>query len=333
MLLVIAVLSISAAVLMLLHPEVRIFGSSGKASENAGAASESALTAASGMQDVSGADFAAAGSAAGTSSGVSAAGSAAGAASSVSTAGNVIAPQAVTESSLAQSVIPDRSDFAVDSEKTGWNYDNPSVKTIYLTFDDGPSKETQSILDTLDKYGVKATFFVTSEDPSCQDMIKTEFDKGHTVGLHTYSHEYSQIYASTDAYFEDLRKIASVVKGEIGFVPCFIRFPGGSSNESSEEYCTGIMTALAQDVQDVGYQYWDWNVSCGDGTTETTEDTVANATADSGLTNIVLLMHDAEDKESTADALPAIIEYYKNKGYTFRALDRTSTVCHHKIAN
>ena len=268
-------------------------------------------------------------SAAQPSAGLSSA-SAAGTASS----GNdsVIAAESAVQESSVQETIPDRSGFAVDPAKTDWNYADPDVKTIYLTFDDGPSSNTQNILDILDRYGVKATFFVTAENPEYQDYMKTEFDKGHTVGLHTYSHDYEAVYASADAYFSDLQKIGDIVKSEIGFVPCFIRFPGGSSNEISKKYSAGIMTELAKDVQDNGYQYWDWNASSGDGADETAEQTVANATSYASQ-NIVLLMHDSANKDTTVAALPQVIEYYKNQGYTFRALDRTSTVVHHTIFN
>ena len=84
------------------------------------------------------------------------------------------------------------------------------------------------MLDILDKYQVKATFFVTNGMPEYSYMIKEAYDRGHTIGLHTYSHDYAVVYASQDAYFKDLEAIGEVVKGQIGYVPCFIRFPGGS---------------------------------------------------------------------------------------------------------
>src|SRR5699024_3282268 len=138
-------------------------------------------------------------------------------------------------------------------------------KVVYLTFDDGPSENTQSILDILDQYGAKATFFITGGHEDCRPLIKKAYEAGHTIGLHTYSHDYKQVYSSVDAYFEDLEKVGEVAKEQIGYVPCFIRFPGGASNTVSAEYTPGIMTELTRKVQEKGYQYYDWNVSSGDG--------------------------------------------------------------------
>ncbi len=228
--------------------------------------------------------------------------------------------------------VSDRSDFAVDPTKTDWNYKASSEKVVYLTFDDGPSANTQKILDILDAYGCKATFFVTGMNPDYFNMIKVAYDDGNTIGLHTYTHDYAKVYASTTAYYADLDRIGAVVKDQIGYVPCFIRFPGGSSNTVSASYTKGIMTTLAQDTVARGYQYYDWNCSAGDGSEHTADELTSYAT-DCDYDNIILLCHDANGKDSTVEALPRIIEYYRNLGYTFKAIDRTSLVPHHKIAN
>ena len=226
----------------------------------------------------------------------------------------------------------DRSDFAVDPNNQNWNYDQTAEKTVYLTFDDGPSYLTPQVLDILDTYGIKATFFVTAQNPDYFGLIKEAYDRGNTIGLHSFSHEYEVIYTSTDAFFEDLDQIAAVVQEQIGYVPAFIRFPGGASNEISKHYCEGIMTALSEEVQARGYQYWDWNAATGDGSSVTTEESVANALSSESQT-IVLLCHDGEQKETTVEALPAIIEEYQARGYVFKPIDRTSTVVHHEIFN
>ena len=228
--------------------------------------------------------------------------------------------------------VPDRSDFAVDPNNQNWNYDQTAEKTVYLTFDDGPSYLTPQVLDILDSYGIKATFFVTAQNPDYFGLIKEAYDRGNTIALHSYTHEYDQIYASVDAYFEDLDQIAAVVQEQIGYVPCFIRFPGGASNGVSRHYCEGIMTALSQEVQARGYQYWDWNAATGDGESVTTEESIANALSAESQT-IVLLCHDGELKETTVEALPAIIEGFQERGYVFKPIDRTSTVVHHEIFN
>ena len=226
------------------------------------------------------------------------------------------------------------ADFAVDpNRETDWNYDSNGRKVVYLTIDDGPSKNTQAVLDILDKYGCKATFFVTGIDPDHAYQIAEEYRRGHTVGMHTYTHDYAQVYASRDAYFADLDAIAAVVREQIGYVPCFVRFPGGSSNQISANYTTGIMSALVQDVQDAGYQYYDWNASTGDGSDHTADELFAYACEFDDFENVVLLCHDSSTKQTTVEALPRIIEHYQALGYTFEAIDRTTFVPHHGVSN
>ena len=227
------------------------------------------------------------------------------------------------------------ADFAVDPSRTEWVFDQNDTKTVWLTFDDGPSENTERVLDILDRYGIKATFFVTGSRPDYYYMIKECYDRGHTIGLHTYSHDYETVYASKDAYWADLNAIGEVVKEQIGYVPCFIRFPGGSSNTISADYTPGIMTELAHDVVDAGYQYYDWDASCGDGAEHSAEELVAvteegPATA---YTNVIFLMHDSGSKDTTVEALPQIIEYFQSQGYGFAALDRETCVTHHGINN
>ncbi len=227
------------------------------------------------------------------------------------------------------------ADFAVDPARKDWNYEAPATKTVYLTFDDGPSENTQRVLDVLDRYGVKATFFVTGMHPDYFPMIAKCYEAGHTIGMHTYTHDYDKVYASVDAYWNDLNQIADVVREQIGYVPCFIRFPGGSSNTISANYTKGIMTELAQEVQDAGYQYYDWDASCGDGAEHTADELVEATMADTsyGYKSIVFLMHDGVAKESTVEALPRIIEYFKQEGYEFAPIDRNTCVPHHGIGN
>lgn len=224
--------------------------------------------------------------------------------------------------------------FAVDpNAQTEWNDEPNGRKVVYLTIDDGPSANTQAVLDILDKYGCKATFFVTGICPDYAYQIKEEFQRGHTVGLHTYSHDYAQVYASQAAYYADLDAIGQVVKEQIGFVPCFIRFPGGSSNAVSADYTVGIMSALVDGVQAEGYQYYDWNASTGDGSEHTADEIYGYACEFDDLENVVLLCHDSSTKQSTVEALPRIIEHYQKLGYTFEAIDRTTMVPHHGVNN
>ena len=132
---------------------------------------------------------------------------------------------------------------------------NPGNKIIYLTFDDGPGKYTQGLLDVLDKYNVKATFFVTNTHPDYQNMIAEEAKRGHTVAIHSASHKYNQIYTSEQAFFDDLEQMNSIIKAQTGNDASIIRFPGGSSNTVSKDYCPGIMTQLVNDVTARGLLY------------------------------------------------------------------------------
>ena len=225
------------------------------------------------------------------------------------------------------------ADFAVDPNRTDWNFSTNGRKTVYLTIDDGPSAMTEQVLDILDRYGCKATFFVVGHNEDYFPMIAEAYRRGHTIGLHSMTHDYAYVYSSTGAYYEDLDAIGQVVKDQIGFVPCFIRFPGGSSNMISANYTPGIMTVLTQDVQEKGYQYYDWNISVGDGSEHTTEEIIGYGTANEGDENIMLLCHDSATKQTTVDALPAIIEHYQSLGYSFEAIDRNSWVCHHGVSN
>ena len=207
-------------------------------------------------------------------------------------------------------------------------------KVVYLTFDDGPSENTKKIMDILAKYDAKATFFVTGRNQDYNYLIKDAYNAGHTIALHTYSHEYSTVYASVDAYFDDLNKVGQMVKKEIGFVPHYIRFPGGSSNTVSRRYCQGIMSTLTKEVVEKGYQYYDWNGDSTDasGNNVPVSKLIANATS-SKANNINILFHDTKAKSTTVEALPVIIENYLARGYRFEAINDNSFVPHQGINN
>lgn len=210
---------------------------------------------------------------------------------------------------------------------------NPGDKVVYLTFDDGPSAYTQQLLDVLELYNVKATFFTTSASPRYRYLIGEAARAGHTVAIHTATHVYSQVYASEDAYFEDLRTQASVIEEETGTWPMLVRFPGGSSNKVSRNYCVGIMTALTQAVQDQGYQYFDWNVASGDaGETTDTDQVFQNVINGIKQHNVsTVLQHDTH--KFSVDAVERIIIWGLENGYTFLPLDETSPAVHHRLNN
>lgn len=207
-------------------------------------------------------------------------------------------------------------------------------KIVYLTFDDGPSANTQKILEILERYNAKATFFVTGTNQNYNYLIKEAHDKGHTIGLHTYCHDYKTVYSSVEAYFDDLTKVGNMVKDLIGYTPKYIRFPGGSSNTVSRKYTPGIMTTLSKEVINRGYQYYDWNGDSTDasGNNVPVNKLIANATS-SKSNNINILFHDTSAKSTTVQALPAIIENYLARGYRFEAINDSSFAPHQGINN
>lgn len=201
-------------------------------------------------------------------------------------------------------------------------------KVIYLTFDDGPSVYTKELLNILKEYNVKATFFVTGNGN--REYIKKAYNEGHSIGIHTYSHVYKNVYASEEAYFNDLEKVQKIIKEQTGEESRLVRFPGGSSNTVSR-FNKGIMTRLSKELERRGYKYFDWNVSSSD-TVKSNSDDIANTVIRRlKKGNNVVLQHDT--KYYSVKAVRKIIEYGLANGYTFAKLDVTSPTVHHGINN
>ena len=204
---------------------------------------------------------------------------------------------------------------------------------IYLTFDDGPGDYTAELLDILAKYNVKATFFVTGYGND--ELILREYNEGHTVALHTASHDYSNVYSSIDAFFGDLSRVQARVKNITGQTTFLMRFPGGSSNTVSRRYDGGIhiMTRLASEVEARGFTYFDWNISSGDAGQTTSSDAVFEnvvyALKEGG--DSVVLQHDV--KSYSVAAVERIIQFGLSNGYVFKKLETSSPTAHHRINN
>lgn len=217
--------------------------------------------------------------------------------------------------------------------KNNYKPGSVSAKTIYLTFDDGPGAHTARLLDILKKYDVKATFFVTGYDNRYNELLSREHAEGHTVGLHSYTHNYGLIYSSIDAYMEDLLKIQKKVMEYTGEESKIIRFPGGSSNTISRRYRMGIMGDLAKKTEEIGFRYFDWTIASGDaGNTKDSNRIVQNVI--SGIKEDganVVLMHDI--KSYTVDSVERIIEYGLANGYTFAPITMDSPVVHQHVNN
>ena len=207
---------------------------------------------------------------------------------------------------------------------------SPEGRVIYLTFDDGPY--TGRLLDLLSAYNVPATFFVTAADSRYYDQIGRAYREGHSVGVHTATHNYSQIYSSEDAWFEDFFTMQEIIYQQTGEYTKIFRFPGGSSNTVSS-FNPGIMSRLSSIMNDMGYRYFDWNVSSGDaGETSDTGEIIDNITLGCQNQRIsVVLQHDIKDYSIAA--VEQVIIWGRNNGYSFRALDMSSPDCRHGINN
>lgn len=205
-------------------------------------------------------------------------------------------------------------------------------RVAYLTFDDGPSENTEKILDILDEYDVKATFFVIYHK-NMESKYREIVERGHTIALHSYTHNYRKVYASEEAYFDDLTKIHDYVYDVTGVDSRIIRFPGGSSNTISNKYCKGIMDKLKVDVTERGYIYHDWNVDSTDASGNNRDPEVLLNNVKARLTKnrkSNILMHDTgKMKQTTVQALPSIIEYVRSQGYEMERLTEDSKVIQH----
>lgn len=195
--------------------------------------------------------------------------------------------------------------------------------TMYLTFDDGPSAEcTGRVLDVLKKYNVKATFFVigfNSDDEGKKALLKRIAAEGHTIGLHTYSHDYGHIYASVDDYLSDFNKIHELVYAVTGIKADIFRFPGGSVNDYNRHVCQEIVEEMTRR----GFRYYDWNICSNDavGYVASSSAIISSVLEQSGdLARGIVLFHDSATKLTTADALPQIIMGLQEQGYRFAAL-------------
>lgn len=210
-----------------------------------------------------------------------------------------------------------------------------SSKTIYLTFDDGPSYLTNQILDILKEKEVAATFFVVGSNlDTYKDVVKRAYISGHTIALHTNTHRYNEIYASLDAYINDLNTLKYRVKSIIKETPRIVRLPGGSSNTISRKYKEGIITEVTNYLNDNYYYYFDWNIDSLDASGKVSKEVIYNSVVNNlKAGNNIVLMHDTNTKQTTVEALPMIIDYAKANGYTFARLTKYTPVYHHHINN
>ena len=203
-------------------------------------------------------------------------------------------------------------------------------RKVYLTFDDGPGLNTSEILDILKEYNVKATFFVVRNDESdYEELYQRIVDEGHSLGMHSTSHDYSEIYASVDSFVKDTEELQDFLYQVTGVESKLYRFPGGSTNRVSKT----DMNLLYDELEKEGIIYFDWNVSSEDASSASLskDEIVENVTSSlEDLDEAIVLFHDSESKTSTVEALPEIIEYIQSldKTVILPITDETRPVRH-----
>lgn len=193
-------------------------------------------------------------------------------------------------------------------------------KVCYLTFDDGPSARTPEVLAILEQYGVKATFFVVGKDTEqSKQWMRDIVEAGHTIGVHSYTHTYRKIYDSVEAWLDDFAQEYHIIEQATGVAPQIFRFPGGSINA----YNGHIYQEIVSEMVRRGFVYFDWNRANGDAVRKSPSAAVLAQNALDRLgasSRVIVLMHDSRSHANTVAALPAIIEGYRNAGYTLEAL-------------
>lgn len=192
--------------------------------------------------------------------------------------------------------------------------------TLYLTFDDGPSKNTPKVLDLLDEYGIKATFFVVPNNSAqCAEYLREIHRRGHTIGVHSRTHEYTKIYAGVISFIKDFKAAYDIILRTTGERPVLFRFPGGSNSRYSKATRKQIVAEMTRR----GFTYFDWNVSAQDAQKGIT----AAQVYDNVMTSLghksrgVVLMHDSAARATTVEALPRILDELQRRGYRFDRLN------------
>ena len=233
------------------------------------------------------------------------------------------------------STIDEYSDWAVNYQgSTDNEFETGSEREVYLTFDDGPSDNTSLILDVLKRFNVKATFFVTGKtDEHSKEMYRRIVDEGHTIGLHSYSHKYSEIYASKEAFMLDLKKISDLIFDTTGQRSMIYRFPGGSSNQVSNV----SIEELIQSLTDNGYTYYDWNVMSGDASNDNFNADLLTQNVMSGITKnktSIVLYHDANTRKATVESIKTVIAKLINMEAKVLPIDdKTQKIQHIRVPN
>jgi peptidoglycan/xylan/chitin deacetylase (PgdA/CDA1 family) len=205
------------------------------------------------------------------------------------------------------------------------------TKVAYLTFDDGPSQNTEAVLEILQQYGIKATFFVIGRsDSHSRQIYRKILQDGHSLGIHSYSHDYGRIYSSVDACMADIGRLNELLFTSTGQIPTLYRFPGGSSNSIAS---LSLLSQVAYRLAEQDIQYFDWNVDSGDASAYDLpgEQIIRNVV--SGVKDkqhAIILLHDSAAKAGTVKALPQIIESLLEQGFIFDRLTKETEPVQHR---
>lgn len=198
---------------------------------------------------------------------------------------------------------------------------NDEEKIVYLTFDDGPGGKTnEEILDILKKENVKATFFIIGKQVKGQENILLRMkEEGHSIGLHSFTHDRNNLYPNPDGFINEMLKCQDAIKEATGDTPTILRFPFGCNNSTYR-----LKKNMVDAVHSHNFKIYDWTVDTRDGDNYGVDPSVLVQRSNSKENTVVLLMHCTVNNTSTAKALPSIIKIYKDKGYTFKAIDDTT---------
>ena len=219
------------------------------------------------------------------------------------------------------------------NKKEAERIEKEADKRVYLTFDDGPGKYTNELLDILKEYDVKATFFdVKVSDEEDKAALKRCYDEGHTIAIHTMTHDYDEVYANIENWKEDVLGEQKFIEDVTGIKTFYYRFPGGSSNTIARNRGTSIEECIKW-LNANGFTYYDWNVDNEDATGKsfTPEQLVANVVdymPEGG--DYMVLMHDTAAKENTIKSIPLLIETLKKEGYTLCQITDNTEYFQHK---
>lgn len=227
------------------------------------------------------------------------------------------------ESGMAETGDTENEDVVAQEDGAG------KVKRAYLTFDDGPSGQTGEILDILDTYGVKATFFVVGRGENYYGAYRDIVSRGHTLGIHSFSHDYDKVYASASNFAEDVEELRKLLYDVTGVNCVYYRFPGGSSNTVSKT----DMSELIEYINSCGMTYFDWNSLNGDAVSGsyTPQELVDNIMKDAVCyDDVIILMHDLEARHTTVESLPLLIETLTENGYELLAIDEDTPLIQHR---